>query len=164
MRTHVPQLNPWINPRVVHVGTHTSRINLIQARGQHSSLFLLNLPRGWSLCCLYPYADLLLAARKQPVSASIKLGVEDTPSHFWNQCEPSGSICNTNVAEVYLIAQEEHWDCTYCLTEPQAQKCALNARRLLYEAVLLQSLLLDLSHFACNACIFPESGSTSVTL
>lgn len=91
LRTHLPSLNLWINPRFVQVSTYTSSINLIQARGEHSSLFLLNLPCDWSLCCLYPYTDLLLAARQQPVSVSIKLGVEDNPSTFlepvWTQCQ-----------------------------------------------------------------------------
>lgn len=90
-RTCLPPLNQWINPRFVQVGTCTSSTNLIQARAEHSSLFLLNLPCDWSLCCIYPYTELLLAARQQPVSVSIKLCVEDKPSTFlepvWTQCQ-----------------------------------------------------------------------------
>lgn len=90
VRTCLPPLNLWINPIFIQVGTYTSTTNLIQARGEHSSLFLLNLPCDWSLCCLYPYTDLLLAPRQQPVSVSIKLGVEYNPSTFleplWTEC------------------------------------------------------------------------------
>lgn len=85
-----PHLHPPINHKFVQICTYTTSTNLIQVRREQTSLFLLILPCGWSLCCLYPCTGLLLAARQQAVSVSIKLGVEDSPSTF---LEPAQKQC-----------------------------------------------------------------------
>lgn len=84
---------------------------------EHSILFPLNMPYDWSLCCLYPYTDLLLAARQQPVSVSIKLGVEDNTKTFlepvWTQCQHLQYKSSWDVFSHIRGAQEldllHHW-------------------------------------------------------
>lgn len=144
----------WINHRFVEICTRARSTNLIQVRRERTSLFLLNLP------CAYLYTAFILvlwpfAGCKTTASLSQhKTVVEDNPSTFLEleqiQCQ---HLEYKSRRAVCVNTQEEHQNWTCCITEPQPQKCALNARRLPYEAILPHSLFLDLFHFACNVNI-----------